>query len=63
MNIDKIILLEEGRLGTEETIELIQDGIDEGWVWLLQGSYGRMAQHFINEGLCTPAQQTVGVGK
>jgi hypothetical protein len=55
-NIDKIIAYEHGQLDDYEVIELFQDGIDNGWVWSLQGSYGRMATMLIEAGQCTPQQ-------
>lgn len=54
--IDRIRAYEAGDLSDEDTIALFQQGIDEGWVWILQGSYGRQAERLINYGLCTPAR-------
>lgn len=50
--IDTLIAFENGELEQEQVIDFIQDGIDRGWVWQLQGSYGRLASSLINEGLC-----------
>lgn len=51
-NIETLIAFENGELDQDETIEFIQDGIDKGWVWNLQGFYGRTAQSLITAGLC-----------
>lgn len=51
-NIDLLIAFENGELEFDEAIEFIQDGIDNGWVWRLQGSYGRTARQLIEEGYC-----------
>jgi hypothetical protein len=51
-DIDTIIALENGELDQDQVIEFIQDGIDRGWVWSLQSSYGRTAAALIDEGLC-----------
>ena len=50
--IDKIIAYENGELEEDEIIELFQSMIDDGSVWQLQGAYGRMAAHLIEEGYC-----------
>ena len=44
---------EAGELDDEEVVELVQQGIDEGWVWQLQGSYGRLATQLLQQGRCT----------
>ena len=48
---EKIIAYEDGTLNNEETVELFQELVDSGLVWTLQGSYGRMAEYLIKEGL------------
>lgn len=53
-NISTLIAFEQGELDEEEAIAFIQDGIDKGWVWHLQGSYGRLAQQLIAWGDCRP---------
>lgn len=52
-DIDLIIRYESGELTEEEGTAFFQDGIDRGWVWRLQGHYGRMAQSLIAAGHCT----------
>jgi len=52
-NIDQLIAFENGDLDEDQVIEFIQDGIDKGWVWKLQGCYGRVAVALIDAGLCT----------
>lgn len=49
---DKMMYYEQDLLSQNETIELFQVLIDEGSVWRLQGSYGRMAKDLIYAGLC-----------
>lgn len=51
-NIDQLIAFESGLLDEDQIIEFFQDGIDKGWVWKLQGSYGRTAVALIDAGLC-----------
>jgi len=51
-DVEKIMEYEDGRLSEDETVELFQDLIDSGMIYHLQGSYGRMAQHLIQQGLC-----------
>lgn len=52
VDVERIIAFEEGTLDDEGVIELFQDLIDDGTVWSLQGSYGRMAKHLIDAGFC-----------
>jgi len=46
--------LPEGVDYYEATIQAFQFLIDADVVWTLQGSYGRMAQALMSEGVCTP---------
>ena len=52
VNIDKIIRFENGGMELSEVIELIQEMIDDGSVWEMQGSYGRLAARLIQNGHC-----------
>jgi len=52
--IDKIIAFESGEMDDDEIIEFFQEIIDDGTVWHLQGSYGRLASDLISTGDCTP---------
>lgn len=49
---DAIMDIECNDVTQERYIECYQYLIDSGVVWELQGSYGRMAMHLIEEGLC-----------
>ena len=51
-NVQKIMDYEEGLLSEDEIITMFQEMIDDGSVWGLQGSYGRMAQALIENGYC-----------
>lgn len=51
-NIDALIAFENGELDDDQVIAFIQDGIDKGWVWALQGFYGRTAKSLIDAGYC-----------
>ena len=52
MNIvDSIIAFEMGELGVNETLDLFSELIRTGQAWQLQGSYGRMAQTLIDNGM------------
>lgn len=50
--VSQIIAYESGEMSESETIEFFQRLIDNGMAWTLQGSYGRMAMHLIDAGLC-----------
>lgn len=49
--IDRIVQFEAGELSESETIELFQDLVNSGMAWSLQGSYGRIAEQFIRDGI------------
>ena len=52
IDVNSIIDYESGDLDEEQTIELFQKLIDTGVIMHLQGSYQRMANDLINQGLC-----------
>lgn len=52
MDAGKIIEFESGEMSEEDTVKMFQEMIDDGSVWGLQGSYGRLAAAFIASGLC-----------
>ena len=54
-SIDDIIAFENGEMDEDQVVDFIQDGINRGWVWQLQGFYGRTAVSLIEAGLCTRA--------
>jgi len=43
--------IEDGELTEEMYLEAWQHLVDTGLAWQLQGSFGRMAQQLINEGV------------
>ena len=49
--IDKIMAFENGELQEDEVISLFQELVNSGMAWQLRGSYGRLAQQLIDEGL------------
>ena len=48
----KVIDYENDELEEEEEIQYIQELINDGSIWKLQGSYGRTAMQYIEAGLC-----------
>lgn len=54
--VNKIIAYEEGEMDEEQVIAFFQELVDDGTVWKLQGSYGRMAANLISAGLVRPKQ-------
>jgi len=48
---NRIFLFENGELEDEEVVELFQDLIDTKMILSLQGSYQRMAQDLIEQGI------------
>lgn len=57
-NYQRLLAYESGQLSGSEIVELFQELIDDGRVWSLQGSYGRMAKHLIETGHCLLAPVT-----
>jgi len=55
--VTKIIQYESGTMTDEQEIEFFQELIDSGLCWKLQGSYGRRARDFIEDGLCTQSRK------
>ena len=51
--INDVIKYEEGNMPNEEIISYFQYLVDSGIAWTLQGHYGRMAMHLIEEELIT----------
>jgi len=49
--VDLIIRYECGELVFSEQVQLFAELIKSGHVWNLQGSYGRMARHYIDADL------------
>ena len=47
---DKMFEYELNGLPYEEYVELFQALVDNGWAWILQGSYGRAAFDLIEAG-------------
>jgi len=41
---------EDGSMNVDQTLELFSILIQTGLAWSLQGSYGRMARHLIDQG-------------
>lgn len=49
--LEKLMRFEEGDMDEAETIDFFQDLVNTGMAWRLQGYYGRMAAHLIDQGL------------
>ena len=47
----RLIDYEMGRLSEEDTLALLQELVDTGIAWTLQGSYGRTAAGLLEAGL------------
>lgn len=56
--VGPILDFESGELDTENTLKLFAGLVKTGLAWKLQGSYGRAAQHLIDDGFIT-AEGTV----
>lgn len=53
---DDLIKYENDEMTSAEEVVFFQKLIDTGMAWTLQGHYGRTAQRFIEEGLCTQSR-------
>ena len=53
MNTTQIIAFENGELDNDEIVALFQELCDSGLIYDLQGSYQRIAEQLVNEGLIT----------
>ena len=51
VSVDELMDYESGNLDEDQVIDLFQRLVKNGMAWQLQGSYGRMAQHLIQQGL------------
>jgi hypothetical protein len=51
VSVDELMDYENGNLDEDQVIDLFQRLVKNGMAWQLQGSYGRMAQHLIQQGL------------
>ncbi len=49
--IEKFGAYENGTMSEDEIIIFFQELVDSGIVWKLQGSYGRMAESLIEQGM------------
>lgn len=55
--LDAVMMIEgDDAASSEQLVEAWQLLIDTGAVWTLQGRYGRMAQHLIEQGICSPRE-------
>jgi hypothetical protein len=54
---DKILQFENGEMDDSELIDFFQEITDSGLVWKLQGSYGRLAHHLLEEGRIHKAKE------
>ena len=60
---DRLMAYENGDMSFDEQIELLQELVDSGLAWKLQGFYGRAAQYAIDQGWITgPIIGPIGVG-
>jgi len=58
ISVDWIMDYEAGELDHGEIVDGFQTMIDDGSVWQLQGSYGRMARDLLEAGLCHRRQDS-----
>ncbi len=55
-SLDKILMFEAGELEADEVVDLFQELLNTGLCWELQGSYGRTARQFIDQGMISLTQ-------
>ena len=55
-DVTKIIAFEQGEMNEAEVVQFLQELIDSGLVWQLQGHYGRTARRLIEAGRCRPRE-------
>ena len=58
-DINDIMDYENGDMDFERICKFFQGLIDSGMAWRLQGHYGRMANHLIMEGWCSPREKVI----
>jgi hypothetical protein len=49
--VDLIIEYEKGTLDVRSTLELFSRLVKNGYIWILQDSYGKMANQLIEQGI------------
>lgn len=52
-DLEAVEAIESGAASQETIVEAVQQLIDTGTVWHLQGSYGRLAYRMIESGDCS----------
>jgi len=52
--VDRLIKYENGLMNHGEQVSLLQELVNTGMVWQLQGSYGRAAKHALDAGWIKP---------
>jgi hypothetical protein len=55
--VDDIIAFEGGEMDEADEIRMMQEMIDSGMAWKMQGSYGRAAMDMIEAGLCVLGEE------
>jgi len=58
--VNNIVRYENDEMSDEETITFFQALVDNGMAWNLQGHYGRMATHLIEEGFISEVNNEKG---
>ena len=57
MDVDDVIAYEEGTMTEEEEVAMMQEAINSGMAWRMQGSFGRAAMAMIEAGKCTLGEE------